>query len=203
MIKMTSGTLADKIAQAKRQWAEFEPKTKLMVMGTVAIIAASIFLATSNVIETLFGENRTPVQEATIISEEEELIPEDAEPIAYANEETQMVSSLMGILTNEECAWVATDDPIGSLRFTDKGFEEYTGDIKASHSLEFYSIRVTENGRSGVWRITYPDGTMHDARFTFTHDTERGVYVIASSAFPTYKSYETRAFTSDNILTDW
>lgn len=52
--------------------------------------------------------------------------------------------------------------------------------IKVSHTLEFYSIEVTQNGRSGVWRVTHPDGTVKDARFEFTQDAERGALVLSS-----------------------
>lgn len=104
----------------------------------------------SNVVDILFEGDRPPADAAIVVSEEEGLIPEGAEPIAYADENTQMVSSLMAILANEECAWVAPDEPLASLRFTAEGFDEYTGDIKASHALQVYSIEVTESGRSGV-----------------------------------------------------
>jgi len=108
------------------------------------------------------------------------------------------VTSLMAILGNEECAWVAVDDPICAIGFTPEGFDAYTGDIKASHALEFYSIEVTENGRSGVWRITNPDGTARDARFEFIQDTERGVLVLSSSALP-HEIYESPTFTSGDL----
>ena len=180
-------------------WKGMSAKGKLAAAGTVALVALSVFLATGNVVERIFEQGSTPSRPAALsASEEAGLIPEDAEPIPFASEETQLVTSLMAILGNEECAWIAMDDPICAIGFTPEGFDEYTGDIKASHTLEFYSIEVTENGRSGIWRITYADGTIHDARFTFIQDTERGVLVLSSSALP-HGIYESSMFTSGSL----
>lgn len=64
-----------------------------------------------------------------------------------------------------------------------------------SRSAILYSIEVTQNGRSGVWRVTHPDGTVKDARFEFTQDAERGALVLSSSALP-HEVYESPVFTS-------
>ena len=178
-------------------WKGMSAKGKLAAAGTVALVALSVFLATGNVVERIFEQGSTPSQPAALsASEEAGLIPEDAEPIPFASEETQLVTSLMAILSSEECAWIATDDPICALEFTAEGMNEYTGDIQASHTLEFYHIEVTKNGRSGVWRITYADGSVRDARFEFFQDAERGALVLSSSALP-HETYESPRFTSE------
>ena len=102
----------------------------------------------------------------------------------------------MAVLCNGECSWVAVDDPICAIGFTPEGFDEYTGDIKASHALEFYGIEVTGSGRSGVWRVTHPDGSAEDARFELSRDAERGVLVLSSPALP-HGTYESPLFTGD------
>ena len=64
------------------------------------------------------------------------------------------------------------------------GSSAYNGDIETACTVTFYEIAASENGRGGVWRVTYPDGTAKDARFTFTEDLAAGEYVISSWAFP-------------------
>lgn len=180
--------------QLWESWQPLERRAKLMLLGTILLVTVSIFLSLSNCTSAAKPEE---IGASTV--EEGVTIAEDAEPIPSVNEKTQLVASLIDILSNEECVWLNPNDPLCSIQFTEQGYFEYYGDIQTSCTWEFYEIEVTSNGRSGVWRITYPDGTTHDARFTFTQDSEHGIYSIASSAFE-FGTYETSAFTSGNVL---
>ena len=74
------------------------------------------------------------------------------------------------------------------------GSSAYNGDIETACTVTFYEIAASENGRGGVWRVTYPDGTAKDARFTFNEDLAAGEYVISSWAFPDgHQTYRTKA----------
>lgn len=180
--------------QLWESWQPLERRTKLMTLGTALLVAASICLSFSNCTSAAKPEE---MGKATV--EEGVTIAENAEPIPSVNEKTQLVASLVDILSNEECVWLNPNDPLCSIQFTEQGYFEYYGDIQTICTWEFYEIEVTSNGRSGVWRITYPDGSTHDARFTFIHDSERGIYTISSSAFE-FGTYEAVAFTSGNVL---
>lgn len=174
------------------EFRKLSPKGKAMAVGTVALVALSIGLACFNYSGRLAGED--PFQIAGVESEEEGLIAANAEPIPLATPKTQLATGLMELLANESCAWIAEDDPLRALGFTEDGFTAYNGDIATECEVTFYEIAATENGRSGVWRVTYPDGTAKDARFTFTEDLAAGEYVISSWAFPDgHQTYRTKA----------
>lgn len=178
-------------------WRALERKTKLMALGTILLMAISICLSFQNCtsVEVTDGEAKTTAEEGVTIAK-------DTEPIPFAGEETRMIAGLVDLLSNENCVWRNPDDTLCSICFTEQGFVEYYGDIQTSCIWEFYEIEVTSNTRSGIWRITYPDGSTHDARFIFTHDSERGMYIIESSAFSEAEVYETPAFTSGDVL-EW
>ena len=180
--------------QLWESWQQLERRTKLMALGLILLMAISICLSFGNCTAAAEPDKagKTTVEEGVAIAE-------DAEPIPSVDGKTQLVASLVDILSNEECIWLNPNDPLCSIQFTEQGYFEYYGDIQTSCTWEFYEIEVTSNGRNGIWRITYPDGSTHDARFTFTHDSERGVYTINSSAFES-GTYETAAFTSESIL---
>lgn len=190
-----------KLRLVVEHFKSFEPKTKWMVAGTIALVAVSIFLSTSNLIERVVvgGEESENVKQTT---EEEGLIPSDADPIPFQDERTGMVVSLMNVLGNEDAAWIATDDPICAVGFTERGFDEYTGDIKASYALEFYDIERAADGWTGTWRVLAEDGSTSDARFAFTQDRAKGVCRIESAGFPHHAVYQTKAFTSEDV-TQW
>ena len=174
------------------EFRKLSPKGKAMAVGTVALVALSIGLACFNYSGRLTGED--PFQIAGVESEEEGLIAANAEPIPLATPKTQLATGLMELLANESCAWIAEDDPLRALGFTEDGFTAYNGDIATECEVTFYEIAATENGRSGVWRVAYPDGTAKDARFTFTEDLAAGEYVISSCAFPdSHQTYRTRS----------
>ena len=174
------------------EFRKLSPKGKAMAVGTVALVALSIGLAGYNFSGRMAGEYL--FQPAGVESEEEGLIAVDAEPILLATPKTQLATGLMELLANESCAWIAEDDPLCALGFTEDGFTAYNGDIETACTVTFYEIAASENGRSGVWRVTYPDGSAKDARFTFTEDLQAGEYVISSWAFPSgHQTYRTRA----------
>ena len=81
------------------------------------------------------------------------------------------------------------------------GSSAYNGDIETACTVIFYEIAASENGRSGVWRVTYPDGTAKDARFTFTEDLAAGEYVISSWAFPNgHQVYRSKAISGSSMM---
>ena len=176
-------------------WQQLERRTKFMALGTFLLIGLSICLSFNNFLsfEHIGGGEVSRAEEGVVIEE-------DAQPIPFANKDTQLVASLVDILSNEECIWLSPDDPYCSIQFTEQGFNEYNGDIQTSCTYTFYEIEVTQNGRSGIWRITYPDGSTYDARFFFTHDTNEGLYIIETSAFANSSKYETLALSSGSIL---
>lgn len=174
------------------EFRKLSPKGKAMAVGTVALVVLSIGLATYNFSGRMAGESL--FQPDGVESEEEGLVAVDAEPIPLATPKTQLATGLMELLANESCAWIAEDDPLCALGFTEDGFIAYNGDIETACTVTFYEIAVSENGRSGVWRVTYPDGTAKDARFTFTEDLQAGEYVISSWAFPNeHQVYRTKS----------
>ena len=64
-----------------------------------------------------------------------------------------------------------------------------------------YEIAASENGRGGVWRVTYPDGTAKDARFTFTEDLKAGEHVISSWVFPSgHQVYRSKAISGSSMM---
>ena len=174
------------------EFRKLSPKGKAMAVGTVALVALSIGLASYNFSGRMAGEYL--FQPAGVESEEEGLIAAGAEPIPLATPKTQLATGLMELLANESCAWIAEDDPLCALGFTEDGFTAYNGDIETACTVTFYEIAASENGRSGVWRVTYPDGSAKDARFTFAEDLQAGEYVISSWAIPNeHQTYRTRA----------
>lgn len=185
------------ISEIWEKWLDLELKTKAMAIGAVALIVLSCVLTAGNVSDATSEDDEAEAPQT--ITEEEGLIPVGAEPVGWANEDELLVASLMDVLQNDNCHWIADDDPICALGFTDREFDAYYGDIKASYALEFYSIEATEDGRAGVWRVRYPDGTLHDARFAFAYDAERGTYTISSKALP-HETYATAAYTSEDVL---
>ena len=183
------------LKQIINAWQHLERRTKLMALGTFLLIGLSICLSFGNLL-SFENANRGETSSA----EEGVVIEKDAEPIPLASENTQLVASLIDLLANQECTWLNPEDPYCSIQFTERGFNEYYGDIQTSCTFEFYDIEVTQNGRSGIWRIVYPDGSTYDARFRFIHDADEGLYVIESSAFTNSTTYETAAFSSGNAL---
>ena len=181
-----------KLPKAIEEFRTLSPKGKAAAAGTVALVALSIALALLNYSGRLAGEDS--FMPAGVTSEEEGLIAADAEPIPLATPKTQLATGLMELLGNEACAWIAEDDPLCALGFTEDGFTAYNGDIETACTVQFYEIEAFNNGRSGVWRVTYPDGTAKDARFTFTEDLATGEYVISSWAFPNdHQVYRTKS----------
>lgn len=183
-----------KTPKAFEEFHSLTPKGKAMAAGTVALVALSIALACFNFSARSSGEGA--FQSVGVTSEEEGLIAAEAEPIPLATPKTQLATGLMELLGNESCAWIAEDDPLCALGFTEDGFTAYNGDIATECDVTFYEIAASENGRSGVWRVTYPDGTAKDARFTFNEDLTAGEYVISSWAFPNHSTYRSKAIGS-------
>ena len=191
-----------KFEDLKTGWGELSAKAKLMAAGTIALIGASVFLSLGIFPELEgLGEGHGKAVSSVTVEEGVE-IPADADPIPIASNETRLVTSLMDVLTNKECLWVSKEDELCWMEFTEDGFSEYNGDLRKSATIEFYSIEVTENGREGTWRITYGDGSIHDASFTFIQDRASGYYSLASEAFPTHETYLSKAITSEDVL-EW
>ena len=181
------------------EFRKLSPKGKTMAVGTVALVALSIGLASYNFSGRMAGEYL--FQPAGVESEEEGLVAIDAEPIPLATPKTQLATGLMELLANKSCAWIAEDDPLCALGFTEDGFTAYNGDIETACTVTFYEIAASENGRGGVWRVTYPDGTAKDARFTFTEDLAAGEYVISSWAFPNgHQVYRSKAISGSSMM---
>lgn len=184
-------------------WSQLEPKTKWMAIGTIAIMGLSVFLSVSGLLSApSVDEIRQQSQQANVIVEEGVEIPEDADPIPVASEETRLVTSLVEVLSNKECIWSSPDDEILWVGFTAEGFTEHRGDLTNAATVEFYSIEVIENGRQGTWRVTYEDGTIHDAAFTFAQNPEVGTYTFTSAAFRQSTTYTTSAISSEDVL-EW
>lgn len=177
------------------KWGLLDTKTKLMALGTIALFLASICLSFSN----FLGVGQQGPSPSITVEEGVE-IPADAEPIEIATEETRLVTSLVDIVSNQNCQWRATNDPICALVFTEDGFIEYNGDIATSATVEFYSIEATENGRAGTWRVTFDDGSVVEASFQFVQNLETGLYVLSSTAFPTHQIYQSEVITSEDVL---
>lgn len=68
------------------------------------------------------------------------VIEADAEAIPLATTESKLATTLMEVLSKEECLWQATDDELCVMVFTDDGFAEYDGDLAKSATVEFYSV---------------------------------------------------------------
>lgn len=186
-----------KFAELKSGWGELNAKTKLMAIGTFALIGCSIAFSLSNCSLAQDAEDRMR-SNASVTVEEGVEISRDAEPIPLASDETRLLTTLVDILTNRECVWVSAEDDLCWIEFTEEGFTVFNGDITKTATVEFYSIEVIENGREGTWRVAYEDGTIYDASFLFIQNRETGVYAFTSSAFP--GTYSTNAITSQDVL---
>lgn len=172
-------------------------KTKLMAAGTVLLVALSAGMACFSFADRMAGEGIAP---AGVASEEAGLVTSDMEPIPLATPKIQLATGLMELLSNEDCVWIAEGDELCAMDFTEEGFTEYNGDIETACTVEFYEIAATENGREGVWRVRYPDGSAKDARFAFTEDLETGEYIVSSWAFPTHTTYRCKAISGSSML---
>lgn len=183
-------------------WGELSVKAKLMAAGTIALIGLSVFLSLGVFPEPEgLGEGRSKTVNSVTVEDGVE-IPAGADPIPMASSETRLVTSLMDILTNKECLWVSGEDELCWMEFTEDGFAEYNGDLRKNATIEFYSIEPIENGRKGTWRVTYDNGNVYEASFLFIQNQASGYYSLTSKAFPTYETYLSKAFTSEDVL-EW
>lgn len=166
-----------RMKQLVEKWRQLDRRTKILAFGTGFLVSLSICLPLGS--HTL-GHNPTEKAATTV---KETAITEGAGSRLLSDEEMQAVESLTRALSSEKHLWRNPDDELWSIHFTEQGYDEYYGDIQTSCIWEFYEIEVTSNGWSGIWRIEHADGTSLDASFTFTHDSKRNVYTIASPAF--------------------
>ena len=183
-------------------WGSLSAKSKLMALGTVILIGASICLSFGNDGFSEALSERTAPKPSTITVEEGVEISRGADPILVASEETMLVTKLVEVLSHKDCIWLSAEDEVCWLEFTDSGFTEFMGDLTTTAAIEFYSIEATENGCRGTWRVTYEDGTVYDASFLFIQNFESSYYSFSSEAFPTYETYLSKAITSADVL-DW
>lgn len=197
-MKPQVASTANKIKLAFQTFRSANTATKMTAAGTLAVVALSLFLACSNIIGRVMGEGT--VQPANITSQEEGLITQDMEEVALASEQSQLATSLMELLGNEDCTWIASDDQLCAMAFSEDGFTEYYGDIETECTVHFYEIEAFKNGRSGIWRVWYPDNTAKDGRFLFEEDLENGTYRITSDAFPGSQTFETKSLSSESML---
>lgn len=194
---MKLSEISRNVKTVAEEFNSLNTKTKLMAAGTVLLVALSAGMACFSFADRMTGEGVAP---AGIASEEAGLIAGDMEPIPLATPKTQLATGLMELMSNEDCVWIAEDDELCAMDFTEEGFTEYNGDIETTCTVEFYEIAAIENGREGVWRVHYPDGSAKDARFTFTEDLEAGQYVVSSWAFPTHATYRCKALSGSSML---
>ncbi len=180
-------------------WDELSGKAKLMALGTVVLVGASLCLSlgSSDLSENL-GE-RASSKRGSITVEEGVEIPRGADPIPVASEDTQLVTQLVEVLSHKDCVWLSAEDEVCWLEFAEGGYTAFKGDIATSATFEIYSIEAFENGWCGTWRVSYADGSTYDASFLFVQNRETGTYALTSSALP-MKTYLSKAVTSEDAL---
>lgn len=191
-----------RLEDVRAGWGDLSAKAKLMALGTVVLVGASICLSFGG---NSFSEGlseRAGLKPSSITVEEGVEIPEKAEPILVASGDTQLVTKLVEVLAHKDCVWLSAEDETCWLEFTDSGFTEFRGDLTTTATVEFYSIEVIESGRRGTWRVTYDDGSAYDASFLFIQNPASGYYSLTSEAFPTYETYLSKALTSEDVL-EW
>lgn len=191
-----------KLGDIRAGWGDLSAKAKLMALGTVVLVGASLCLSFGSDGFSDALSERTALKPNSITVEEGVEIPEEAVPIPVASEDTQLVTKLVEVLSHKGCVWLSAEDEVCWLEFTDSGFTEFRGDLTTAATVEFYSIEVIENGRRGTWRVTYDDGSVYDASFLFIQNSASGYYSLTSEAFPTYETYLSKAITSEDVL-EW
>lgn len=171
------------LAKLKEVWDRNDVMTKLMILGVVATVAASVAYSYQKV-ASAEGEDAAFIDESRAVGNwAAELTSEDA----------LEATALAELLTTDAGQWEAIDDDLCVLMFEQSeeflSFQIYDGDLRAGAFVSFNSIESTESGWRGEWHVAYEDGGETVADFEFSEDSSTGLRTIRSKAFSTYETY--------------
>lgn len=172
------------LAKLTEMWERHDAMTKLMIIGVVAMVVASVAYSYQKVASAEGEDNAAFIEESRSVGNwASELTSEDAlEAVALAE-----------ILTTDAGQWEAIDDDLCVLMFEQSeeflSFQIYDGDLRTGAFLSFNSIESTESGWRGEWHVAYEDGGETVADFEFSEDSSTGLRILRSEAFSTYEAY--------------
>lgn len=171
------------LAKLKEMWERHDAMTKLMIIGVVAMVAASVAYSYQKV-ASAEGEDAVFIEESHAAGNwAAELTSEDA----------LEATALAELLTTDAGQWEAIDDDLCVLVFEQSeeflSFQIYDGDLRMGAFVSFNSIESTESGWRGKWHVAYEDGGETVADFAFSEDSSAGLRTVRSEAFTTYEAY--------------
>lgn len=171
------------LAKVKEVWERNDVITKLMILGVVAMVAASVAYSCQKVASSE-GEDAAFIEEDNAAGNwATELTSEDA----------LEATALVDLLTTDIGQWEAIDDDLCVLAFEKSdeflSFQIYDGDLRTGAFVSFNSIKATESGWQGKWHVAYEDGGETVSDFEFSEDFSSGLRILRSEAFSTYETY--------------